>query len=57
MDPNETLRLLREMAKEENASRFDAEAFCALFEALDEWLSRGGLLPTDWAKTDKGGWR
>lgn len=47
MDPNTTLAELRELCSitgEENYSERIAE----LFEALDQWLSRGGSLPTDW---------
>lgn len=57
MDPNETLRRLRQLVDElEPASedpepgeyyRIASEA-TVLFDALDGWLSRGGLLPRDW---------
>lgn len=43
MDPNETLRRLR-AAFEDG----DANGALDLFEALDEWLSEGGFLPTAW---------
>lgn len=60
MDPNETLRLMREAL--ESASAFeqmetpmrDAMRLEALGEAaacaesLDEWLSKGGFMPRAW---------
>ncbi len=49
MDPNTTLARLRELA----AAADDVEEAAELaeaFHALDEWLSRGGFLPADWAR-------
>lgn len=43
MDPNETLRLLREALLDEDA---EMTAECA--QTLDEWLSKGGFLPDAW---------
>lgn len=46
MDPEVALAALREWARtqaEEGDSAVEA------FTALDEWLSRGGFLPADWA--------
>lgn len=54
MDPNETLRLLREAitglfaVDTDNASYDPAVEIAERFQALDEWLSKGGFLPTDW---------
>lgn len=42
MDPNETLRLLRKMASDTGGG------FGEAFEDLDEWLTKGGALPTAW---------
>jgi hypothetical protein len=43
MDPNETLRKLREWVKDPTK-----QPGAELFEALDEWLTRGGFPPDDW---------
>ena len=51
MDPNETLRELRRLvtrlsdqyAGDDSAA---AQAMAEKFDALDEWLSRGGFLPS-----------
>lgn len=52
MDPNATLASLREMIAEINdgkpAGSATAVRFAELVEALNEWLERGGFLPTDW---------
>lgn len=50
MDPDEVLHRLRMEAQgilrgEESSPAAMAEAF----EALDQWLSNGGFLPSDWA--------
>ena len=58
MDPDETLRLLRLTIKQMQSEghRDFAEVFIAhaeevieYFEALDEWLTKGGFYPQDWA--------
>jgi hypothetical protein len=69
MDPNEALRLIRLCIKQMRAEdktpiRESAELFnfvqhardlAETFEGLDEWLSRDGVLPTDWLpEEDKG---
>lgn len=51
MDPNETLRMLRELSEditEHGATPDKAHALAELFAALDEWLNRGGFLPAAW---------
>lgn len=59
MDPNETLRELRESvrraqrAADGDSNDAEIEAWQEAGEkilALDEWLSRGGFLPDDWAR-------
>jgi len=64
MDPNEALKNLREAiasATGQQDADTDHGSFCVVnnrtvtdiinsFEALDEWLSRGGFLPADWAR-------
>src|ERR1700751_2999954 len=44
MDPNETLKALRYLMQ----GNFVESQTRELFEALDEWLSKGGFLPSDW---------
>lgn len=48
MDPNETLRQLRGELATDRA--FIGEPVKELFEALDEWLTKGGFLPTEWER-------
>lgn len=56
MDPNETLRQLRDvLGFGAHVINFDEakrviDAVSENFEALDEWLSKGGFLPTDWER-------
>lgn len=58
MDPNETLTKLREIKRRIQAnvdtgtplSPADAPDMADLFEALDDWLSKGGFLPADWQR-------
>lgn len=66
MDPNETLKSLRAVAREVRARADaadregvalddlteEAENLSTLFEALDTWISEGGFLPKSW--TDEG---
>lgn len=71
MDPDETLRLIRDAVRD---AKYREDAACANdpshharrartfdhedplielvkhFDALDEWLSKGGFLPADWSK-------
>jgi acyl-CoA reductase-like NAD-dependent aldehyde dehydrogenase len=63
MDPNETLRVLREAVAywqdmPSNASdawrREVADAMAEHAEALDAWLTRGGFLPDAWRRNDEG---
>jgi hypothetical protein len=56
MDPNETLRRMRELHTQWNEeSAIDsvdlAAAMFDYFDALDTWLSRGGFLPDAWRQT------
>lgn len=43
MDPDETLKQIREFNEEGNS---DEAMF--LFMGLDEWITHGGFLPKDW---------
>jgi len=63
MDPNETLRLLRLRAEklqklmDRGTSDFELDTatqeMLDSWKALDEWLSKGGFLPSDWRSTSK----
>lgn len=54
MDPNETLRRIRDLAEKINAKpavhylAAYAEELAEHVEALDGWLSKGGFLPRGW---------
>lgn len=55
MDPNETLKMIRELAEfaaNPNRSALASKASLweavELFKELDEWLSKGGFLPDAW---------
>lgn len=56
MDPNANLEEIRETIKSlrghENDSdakiATDGERLADLVEALDEWISKGGFVPTEW---------
>lgn len=58
MDPNETLRMLRAAIRQSHQSSADRmvtelealESVRDYAEALDEWLSRGGFLPSAWER-------
>lgn len=57
MDPNATLAELRTLvrailtAPESDASD-DADSMAEHFQALDQWLSRGGFRPADWTTAE-----
>lgn len=50
MDPNETLKDLREHAKgcRETCRDDHCMNYADMIEELDEWLTKGGFLPEDW---------
>jgi hypothetical protein len=54
MDPNETLTELRRLVSRAHEpitmTGGHAQSFAESFEALDEWLSRGGFLPEAWSR-------
>ena len=60
MDPNANLRELRELTaqflkdwdEERTPDTLDVYRMAELVEALDEWITRGGFLPSDWRKED-----
>jgi hypothetical protein len=55
MDPNEALRRIRaaiadlQSAESSSAVSVAADELAEHTQALDEWMSRGGFLPTAWA--------
>lgn len=55
MDPNMTLHELRELcgealaAAEGEPTRLTALDIAEKFDALDQWMSRGGFAPSAWA--------
>jgi hypothetical protein len=59
VDPEETLRRMRKLAlmltdtgsiPTEVEERMHGEELAELTIALDEWLSKGGFLPSDWRR-------
>jgi hypothetical protein len=57
MDPNQTLHDLRSalaeyrVATSVSAADDAAERLAEHIQALDDWLSTGGFLPTDWSRS------
>jgi len=52
MDPNFTLDQIRELVADftnETADMMDGHQLAEYINGLDEWLSKGGFPPTDWA--------
>lgn len=60
MDPDMTLRLMRDYIRRVRDSvqgegtdpdilRIEADQLAEYADALDQWLSKGGFLPKDWA--------
>jgi hypothetical protein len=56
MDPNATLAIIRDALRDfgDATMRDEADAAADVLvehvQALDEWLTRGGFLPADWAR-------
>jgi hypothetical protein len=54
MDPNETLKIIRDALEASREAAYKEDAFAqmacaqAAFEDLDEWLTYGGFPPKDW---------
>lgn len=57
MDPNIALDKLREYAAEclceDTGATGEALQFAEAFETLDQWLSNGGFLPSEWQDARK----
>lgn len=59
MDVNATLARLRELVKEidaaaDNEHKADiADEFADLIDGLDQWITRGGFLPSAWQRGQK----
>jgi hypothetical protein len=49
MDPNETLRSIRDVIKMRRGRKAN-DVLVDLIEALDLWLSKGGFHPDDWSQ-------
>ena len=52
MDPNETLRKIRELCKkilEQEHTFQDVWDLAEHTEAMDSWISKGGFLPKEWS--------
>lgn len=61
MDPNEALKNSREAARlilDSPGSAVDdavqGQTLAEAFDALDQWLSKGGFLPDDWKTRRRG---
>ncbi len=52
MDPNAALHRLRTLMGSPHT--LDANEAAEVFEGLDQWLTNGGFLPTDWNATQAG---
>jgi hypothetical protein len=50
MDPNAALDQLRELLTGNDGSIDDYERAAEVFDGLDEWLSKGGFLPSAWER-------
>lgn len=53
MDPDATLAQIRDLivkyqTSAEEMSTSDAAELVELVDGLDEWMTKGGFLPTDW---------
>lgn len=48
MDPNETLRQIREVIADPSPSGWDIAATLYRMQQLDKWITNGGFLPSDW---------
>jgi hypothetical protein len=59
MDPNKALKYMRELIEEilkdsdleQPVNSDDAYELMVYTKSLDEWLTKGGFLPTDWQFT------
>lgn len=56
MDPNETLKEMRRLSNLIDQTEDEwlrgqyAEELCWAVDSMDEWLSKGGFLPTAWER-------
>lgn len=52
MDPNETLRIIRTQLtawRSADQEGYDPDVLAETVEALNDWLAKGGWMPTPWA--------
>lgn len=57
MDPNETLRRMRELTRkivQDSEESEDAVALAEYVEVIDTWITKGGFLPSAWAAGRQG---
>ena len=53
MDPNTCLEMCRKLAKRAlQGEEVDVEELAEAFQNLDNWLSEGGFLPSEWRRDD-----
>lgn len=53
MDPNTALARMRALTERADSQQLTLEEgfeLAELISGLDQWLSRGGFLPTDWVR-------
>lgn len=57
VDPDAALREIRMIIKDCTDDNYQLFRLAELVEGLDEWISKGGFLPSDWHKGQVGdGW-
>lgn len=49
MDPNATLRELRDLVRDAENGEDVQDEIAERFAALDNWITRGGFLPAEWS--------
>jgi hypothetical protein len=55
MDPNEALDRIRNLIRMDDVmplDRDDVGTFIELVQSLDEWITKGGFLPSDWQEVE-----
>lgn len=54
VDPNFALMMIREIIKDyEAGNSADVHTIIECFNALDQWMSKGGFLPNEWKEKSK----
>ena len=52
MDPNATLARIRELLEHDNGTADEWIELIELMQAMDSWLSSGGVLPEAWSNAE-----